>query len=192
MRVTETGPVEPTARRKKPWLFVTIIVVASGLLLISPIRSWYRNHPHGNPDPGGKRLAALTRVAREALPAGATSTHLLIKKSTWGHGGCDGGPPGWTNIETDQTFRASGGVAAQVDMKMRMLHWHVVSKVRAPAGVFPPPTLPGPNAPWARQYEPSADPGAPVAWLYTPAQAGGSFWELDLVVAPAEVPDHAC
>jgi hypothetical protein len=131
-------------------------------------------------------------VAREAPPSGATSTHLSLTKSTWGHGGCDGGPAGWTNMEAVQLFRASGNVVAEVDANMRRLHWGIVSKLNTSPAGQPPSAAPGPEAPWAQEYEPSSDPSRPVAWLYTPAQAGGSRWELDLEVGPAEVPDHAC
>jgi hypothetical protein len=122
----------------------SIIAVMVALLLISPIRSWFRNHPHGDPDPGGKRLAELTTVALEALPFGATSTHLIVKKSTWGHGGCDGGPPGWTNMEADRTFRAAGDVVAEIDANMHRIHWSVVSQLNTTSvGPHPRPVIAG-------------------------------------------------
>lgn len=95
-------------------------------------------------------------------------------------------------MEAVQLFRASGNVVAEVDAKMRRLHWDIVSKLNTSPAGQPPSAAPGPEAPWAEQYEPSSDPSRPVAWLYTSAQAGGSRWELDLVVGAAEVPDHAC
>lgn len=176
------------------WQPRALIAVALIAALLSACGASGSRGPHGHPDPGGKRLAALARVAREALPSGATSTHLSLTKSTWGHGGCDGGPAGWTKMEAVELFRASGNVATEVDANMRRLHWVIVSKLNtntSPAGQ-PPSAAPGADAPWAEEYEPSSDPTKPVAWLYTPAQAGGPRWKLDLQVAPAEVPDHAC
>lgn len=149
--------------------------------------------PHGDPDPGGTRLAGLPYVARAVMPPTAASTHLTLTKSTWGHGGCDGGPPGWTPMQAVQTFEASGGVVAQIDANMERLNWRVVSQTNAaPSGQYPPSAAPGPNAPYVREYQSSSDPSAPVAWLYTPAQAGGPYWQLALEVVAANVPDHAC
>jgi len=96
-------------------------------------------------------------------------------------------------MEAVQLFRASGNVVGEVDARMRRLHWGIVSKLGGPpSGGGPQATAPGPDAPWAQEYRPSSDPSQPDALLLTPAQAGGSRWELDLEVGPAEVPDHAC
>jgi hypothetical protein len=84
-------------------------------------------------------------VAREAPPSGATSTHRSLTKSTWGHGGCDGGPAGWTNMEAVQLFRASGNVVAEVDANMRRLHWGIVSKLNTSPAGQPPSSAPGPG-----------------------------------------------
>lgn len=192
MLIEDVQSGTPTRRRRYlVWALLVAAVVAA--LIAGPISDWYVNHPHGNPDPGGKRLAQLAKVARAAVPSDAGSTQLVLKKSTWDSGGCDGGPPGWTPMEAIQRFRASGNVAVEVDAKMRQMHWRVVSRFRTTyTGRFPPPTVPGANAPYVREYEPSAASGAPVAWLYTPAETGGPLWELDLEASPAEVPDHAC
>jgi hypothetical protein len=144
------------------WASIVAIVFAASLgsACSSP------SVPHGNPDPGGKRLAGLASVAREALPSGASSTHLALTKSIWGHGGCDGGPPGGTNMEAVQTFRASGDVVADIDASMRRLHWGVVSQLNTtPAGRYSPSAAPGTglNAPYVREYEPSSNPTKPVA-----------------------------
>ena len=175
-------------------LLALCLVVVAGLVSIAPFRAWYRNHPHGNPDPGGRRLAALATVAHDALPSEATSMHLILTKSSWGHGGCDGGAPGWTNMEAIETFRAAINVVPEVDARMNALHWRVVSELSptAPTSSYPPAAVLGTDAPYAREYEPSPDVHVQVAWLFTPAQTGKSFWELDLEVAPAEVPDHNC
>jgi len=184
------------ARRSRRTYILLVIaaVVVVGVVSSALFGNWYRDHPHGNPDPGGRRLAALASVAHEALPNEATSMHLLLTKSSWGHGGCDGGAPGWTNMEAVESFRAPIDVVAEVDARMRALHWRVVSQLSpTPIGQLnPPPAEPGTGAPYAREYEPSSDASAPVAWLFTPAETGTSVWELDLEVAPAEVPDHAC
>lgn len=169
------------------------VILAAGLVSSCSSTSGAPSGPHGNADPGGKRLAEIAKVAREAVPANALSTRLQLKRSTWGHGGCDGGPPGWTNMEVDQRFRAPGPVIAEIGAKMRRLHWHVVPRVnRRHAGQGLVPLSPGRNAPYVREYASSSAPGRPVAWLYTPEQTGRSFWELDLEASPAELPDHAC
>ena len=144
--------------------------------------------PHGDPDPGGKRFAALTNIARLALPTDASATHLSLTKSTWGKGGCDGGPPGWTNMRAVETFHAPGDVPTKIDARMKGLHWRDVTAESL--GLEGSVKL-GPDLPYARQYEPSPDPETWVAWLFRPTHSGGA-WELDLQVAPAEVPDHDC
>lgn len=176
----------------------TLLIACAATAVISACGSARSSAPHGNPDPGGKRLASLASVARSVLPANATSPDLTLTKSTWGHGGCDGGPPGWTNMEAVQRFRASGNVVAEIDASMRRLRWTTVFPSELDLPLSPPsgsnlaPADVGPTAPYERQYEASSAPSAPVAWLFTPTQAGDPFWELDLEVAPAEVPDHAC
>jgi hypothetical protein len=96
-------------------------------------------------------------------------------------------------MEAVQTFLATGNVVAEIDATMRRLHWGVVPQVNTtPSDQYPPSAAPGPDTPYIREYERSADASAPVAWLFTPAQAVGRNWELDLEVGPAEVPDHNC
>ncbi|SDJ37804.1 hypothetical protein SAMN05444157_3078 [Frankineae bacterium MT45] len=172
------------------------LVVVVGIVSIASLKalSYARSRdPHGNPDPGGRRLASLASIAQEAVPNEASSTHLTVTKSSWGHGGCDGGAPGWTNMEVIETFRGPVNVVAEVDAKMNTLHWRIVSKLSpSPAGEYPPPAAPGPDAPYAREYQPISDSDTQVAWLFTPTQAGTSSWELDLEAPPAEVPDHSC
>jgi hypothetical protein len=170
------------------------VLAAVAVALVSGCGS--SSKPHGDPDPGGKRLAELASVARVVVPPNASSIDLGLTKSTWGHGGCDGGPPGWTNMEAVQKFRATGNVVAEIDASMRRLRWTTVFPAEfmlpLPSGPNPAPAADGPTAPYVRQYEASSAPSAPVAWLFSPTETGGPYWEVDLEVAPAEVPDHAC
>ena len=116
------------------------------------------------------------------MPADAHSPHLHLKKSRWGHGGCDGGPPGRTNMKANETFHAAGHVIAEIDAKMRRLHFRVVPRFHSKhSGQYPPPASPGRSAPYIREYRSSA-PGRPFAWLYTPLVAGGTLWALDLSI----------
>jgi hypothetical protein len=52
-------------RRLRIWIPVGVLVLAAAL--VTPIRDWYRNHPHGTPDPGGRRLSALIDAATNAV-----------------------------------------------------------------------------------------------------------------------------
>lgn len=61
--------------------------------------------------------------ARELTPAAATSAQLRLTPSNWSRGGCDGGPAGWTNMESVQTIRASGNVVADYEAKMQALQY---------------------------------------------------------------------
>lgn len=182
-----------TGRRRRYLLWGCLAAVVVAALIAGPISNWYVDHPHGNPDPGGRRLAGLAKVASAAMPAGAVSTRLVLKKSTWGKGGCDGGPPGWTPMEAIQRFRATGDVAAQVDANMQRLRWKLAPDfVRATTGQRPRPVAPGSDTPYVREYDAPGGDDAPVAWLFTPAENHSPYWVLDLEAMPAEVPDHAC
>jgi hypothetical protein len=149
--------------------------------------------PHGDPDPGGKRMAGLVSIAHAVMPPDASHITQVLAPSTWSGGGCDGGPAGWTYMEDVQTFQASGSVVAEIDANMNRMHWSVVPQVDAErAGPYPPSAAPGPTTPYVRRYELSRSPESPVAWLFTPQQASGSAWQLDLEAFPAEVRAADC
>lgn len=153
------------------------IVAGLGLICLSACSS-SRSGPHGNPDPGSKRIAYIALVARRAVPPGATAVHLHLKKSHWDPGGCDGGAAGWSRMEADQVFMTSGHVAAQIDAAMKQTHWHSVPVMGGSAG---------------REYEPNAHNGyGAVGWLFSSNARQGRTWQLQLSAAPAEVPTHAC
>jgi hypothetical protein len=157
------------------WVLFSVLVIAAAL--VSPVRSWYTNHPHGDPDPGGRRAAFLLGAVREATPAGATALHLDLTKSSWDRGGCDGGAPGWSWMEAVQAFRTTEGSVGQIDAAMTKQHWRA---------------LPVPGGAAVREYEPvSASEDFAYGWLFASGDEGSTVWKLDLTAAPAEVPTHA-
>ena len=171
------------------WGIVGSVLVITSLLTAcdSPSTS---TRPHGNPDPGGTRLARLESVAHQAMPTEAVSVHYAVTKSSWNLGGCDGGPAGWTSIEVVGTFTVSGSPVAEVTASMRHLGWVVVPQVAPSAqGGFPAPAE-GPT--YAGEFEPVSKSDHSFAWLFAPGQAGWTAWTLDLMTPPAELPAAIC
>jgi hypothetical protein len=166
------------APRRKPNIWIAIALLSIAWIVIELAMSWYRDHPHGDPDPGGQRLALLAHVARQAVAPGATAAHLDLKESHWDPGGCDGGAPGWSRMEAVQIFRAPGDVASQVDAAMREQRWHSVS-IQGGRSV--------------REYKPVENTAyGGYGWLFAETGAAGTTWHLILSAAPAEIPTHAC
>jgi hypothetical protein len=166
-----------TPSRAKLYVWVPLALLAIAVALW-PARSWYRNHPHGNPDPRGERVSYLAQVARQTVPVRATGIQLHLKKSSWDPGGCEGGAPGWSRMEADQVFRTSDNAVSEIDAAMVKEHWRSVPVQGGTA---------------VREYEPVSDNGYDdYGWLFSSTDRNGTSWELDLSAAPSEVPTHAC
>lgn len=167
-----THDVRPGAisrrRRYLAWFVAAAVVLA--ILIAGPISNWSVDHPHGNPDPGGRRIAYLSRTARKALPSTATDTHVTVLGYSWDAGGCDGGDPGWARGVVNATFRNS--TVASVDAAMADIGWKVSRWI---GGV--------------RDYVPAnGNPYDAVATLFVARRT----WTLNLSADPAETPTHSC
>jgi hypothetical protein len=145
-------------------------VAVLAALIAGPISDWYVDHPHGNPDPSGSRIAFVSRAARAAVPPAAIDRHVSVKGYSWDAGGCDGGNPGWGRGVVNVTFR--GATPADVDASMAETGWRVSRWI---GGV--------------RDYVPArGNPYDAVATLF----AEHSMWTLNFSADPAEVPTHSC
>jgi hypothetical protein len=142
---------------------------------------WLFNHadsngPHGNPDPGGKRLAYLERTAHAAVPADASVVSTKIHPYRWDPGGCDGGAAGWARAEIDLQFRP--GTTREIDRAITSAHWRSVPVEGGTA---------------RREYQPAGHNRYDgYGWLFSSPGTHGTIWELDLSAGPAEVPTHSC
>ena len=170
--------VTGTPARRKLYVWVPIVLVVIAVAVVGPGMSWYRNHPHGHPDPHGDRLSYLAQTARQAVPAEATAVHLHLKKSHWDRGGCDGGAPGWSRMEADQVFRTTHDAASEIDAAMAKQNWR---------------SVPVPGGTAVREYEPVSDNKYDgYGWLFSSTTGNSTSWELELTAAPAEVSTHSC
>jgi hypothetical protein len=170
--MTVINEVRPgaTARRRRHLLWACIAAAVLAALIAGPISNWYVDHPHGNPDPNGSRIAFLSHAARAAVPPTAVDTHLSVKGYSWEAGGCDGGNPGWGRGVVNVTFRRA--TPPEVDSSMAQAGWRV-----------------GPWLGGVRDYIPShGNPYDADATLFD--QQG--IWTLNFSASPAEVPTHSC
>jgi hypothetical protein len=168
MTVTDVEPGRTVRRRLVIWGCAAAAVI--GVLIAGPIHNWYVDHPHGNPDPGGARIAFLSQAARGAVPRTAVDSHVYVKGFAWDAGGCDGGAAGWARGRVVATFR--GGMPAAVDAAMADIGWRVSRWI---GGV--------------RDYVPAhGNPYDAVATLF----AGHGTWTLEFDAAAAGVPTHTC
>jgi hypothetical protein len=101
----------PDAGRLRRWLagwrggtVVAVIVVAAIVFIVAM-------QYHGNPDPGGRRMAAV-RPVLSVVPSGLTITNRDQVKPSWDS--CDGKHPGWDPVTVDVGFIAPGQSAAQI------------------------------------------------------------------------------
>ncbi|WP_179480733.1 hypothetical protein [Allobranchiibius huperziae] len=145
---------------------------------------------HGNPDPGGQRLAALQAVARRTVPATAQGVHATVHGFRWDPQTCDGAAPGWSNADVDLTFHAPSTTPFDVDALMQRLGWKKNTSDEPSSDTAP---AEGPSGPGFRSYEPSgADTYGEIAQLTPPDTYGDGVWDLDINASPAEVPSHDC
>lgn len=177
--IVDVAPTpEERSRRRRVRLALILVVLAVGAAAVWLIHHFDPSTRHGDPDPGGKRFALLTRIADRVVPPGASALHRELRKSHWDPGGCDGGAAGWSRMEVEQVFHAAGQVPAEMDAAMRKQRWRAVP-VQGGSAI--------------RQYEPINDPAIDgFAWLFRKSGAGGATWQLILSAGPAEVPTHAC
>ena len=184
--------ISTALRDRRPvlrWQLLGPLLVTLALAVIAGVWLFHRvdpNTPHGNPDPGGKRLAYLQETARAAVPEGASVVSLQVHRYAWDPGGCDGGAAGWAQAAVVLTLR--GADAGEIDSAMARLHWRArpVDRDAAPGSSYPSPAR-APDSP--PDYVPeSGNPYDAIAMTF----AEGSTWELDFMAAPAEVPTHTC
>ena len=185
--------ISTALRDRRPvlrWQLLGPVLVTVALAVIAGVWIFHRvdpNTPHGNPDPGGKRLAYLEETARAAVPEGASVVSLQVHRYAWDPGGCDGGAAGWASAEVELTLRPAD--AAGIDSAMAALHWGVrpVDEPDAVPDLSHPLPARGPDLP--PDYVPeSGNPYDAIAMTFVE----GSTWELDFMAAPAEVPTHSC
>ena len=162
------------------------------IVLAAAISAYLFEHngggPHGRPDPGGRRLAAVERLAPKMVPAVATDVRISRHGFRWDPATCDGLAPGWSNADVDMTFDAPTSMPAVLDTLMRRLDWAQDNPGTPSSG--PPPASPGPDF---RTYVPNGpNPYGETASLVPPSTYGGGLWDLDISASPAEVPAHDC
>jgi hypothetical protein len=168
-------------RPAKVLLVICLVLAVAGVSVLT-IRAWYSSHPHGSPDPGGKRLAFLAETARQAVPGDATVIRIELSQSKWDSETCDGDPPGWTEPSVTAAFHHLGEGVTDIDAAMQRQRWRTV-RVQGGTAV--------------REYKP-ADGNTKgtaydaYAWLYSRTRSGATTWELDLTAEAAEVISHDC
>jgi hypothetical protein len=79
---------------------------------------------HGDPDPGGRRMAAI-RPVLSVVPAGLRVVDSEVVKPHWDS--CDGQTHGWDPATVDVDFvdrgQSAGHIAAQIDASMAAMGW---------------------------------------------------------------------
>lgn len=173
------------------WTSCVLLVVVA---LIAAVGVWFGHRSiesgrqHGNPDPGGSRLAALRAIAPQMVPSAVIGLRTEVHRFRWDPQTCDGDAPGWAVASVDMMFRGSSTVPASLDALMGRLGWKQYKPAAPSSG--PMPASPGPGF---RVYEPAgANPYSQFASLTPPGTFGGGLWDLDVTSDPAEVPSHDC
>ena len=157
--------------RPRPPASTVAIGAALIVLLAAGVAYWL--HPkRSNPDPGGRILAQLARVAG-ALPSDATVLYRRDGEPTWDS--CDGvgSTAGWTDASVTLGFttgQTADLLLAHVQNVVASLGWG--SFARAP--------VPGLTASWSRDIDGSPGP----ARLQLSNSSGTGGWLL-LAQAPA-------
>jgi hypothetical protein len=181
-----TGLREPRVSNRR-WLLVGLAVV----VVLAASGYWFERRspgPHGEPDPGGRRLAAIRDIAARMLPDDASEVRAMQHEFHWDPETCDGKAPGWSGGDIDMTFHAPNSVLVSLDLLMRRLQWVQDSDHGSSSG--PAPASPGPGF---RVYVPSGrNPYGETASLTPPSTYGDGLWDLDVSATPAEVPSHDC
>jgi hypothetical protein len=159
-------------RSGRRWLYagLAVVVVSGGVS-----GTWAATRSdHGDPDPDGRILTALTTVER-ALPADAQVMLRQANEPRWDS--CDGrsGTFGWDNIAVDMQFRTREqprALVADADNLLRAVGWRRTGTVHSPLG---------PGARWSRTVAGSTVASAMLA----PGTSGdGVYWDLDALAPP--------
>ena len=130
--------------------------------------------PHGDPDPGGRILAAL-RTVEPAVPPDAEVMLRQAVEPRWDS--CDArvGTVGWDDVTVAVQFRTGGppeAVIARADAVLAAAGWHRTQAFGSPLG---------PGMRWARTVAGSTSATATLA----PGTNGAlTYWDLDAVAPP--------
>ena len=159
-----------------PGLLLVVLVGLTGTAWAS-----LRSH-HGDPDPGGKILNALTSV-RRAVPSGADVMMRQQNGSTWDS--CDGraGTFGWSDLTADVEFHSRKDprlLLDDADKALRAAGWQFASAMDSPLG---------PGARWTRTVA-----GSTLASvILSPATGGnGTYWNLQALAPPQGQRTQGC
>ena len=158
-------------RQGRRWL-VAAVVVAGGVGV-----AWAATGSgHGDPDPGGRVLAALVRVD-QAIPADAQVMVRQAHEPQWDS--CDGraGTFGWTGVMVIVQFgtdEPASELISQADRILRAEGWQRTGTSTTPLG---------PTATWSRVVAGSTAATASLS-PWTRGQGSPIYWDLDAMAPP--------
>lgn len=137
--------------------------------------AWAASHSdHGDPDRGGRILAALTTVER-ALPADAEVTLRQEVEPRWDSCDARAGTFGWDDVTVAVQFRsrtAARTLISDADTALRAAGWQLAGTLSSRLGL---------GARWTRTVSGTTVANATLA----PGSRGeGTYWELDAVAPP--------